>query len=154
MLKTTAGLTMAIALAAMTTAASAQSFTFKAKRGDITQLGGIGTNGSLYTGGHWKGTYAATFDGEDVVTGTYECAATNQPPGIFHMHAACTMTQPDGTFTSAWGCNPYDQKGMEMGCVAGLHGRSGRFEGLVGVASSHLKGADSDGSGQFYKVGE
>ena len=134
--------------------ASAQNFSFEAKRTDITRLGGVGPQGDLYTGAHWSGTYTATFDGEKPQKGTFECAATAQPPSLFRLHTACTMTQEDGSFTSAWGCNPLNKDGSEMSCVGSLHGRSGRFENLRGGASNHVKGAVSDGVGQFFEIGK
>ena len=129
---------MAVAFSA--TAASAENFSFKAKRLEVTPLGGIGPEGSLYTGAHMEGTYTSTFDGEDAKEGTYECAVTSQPPGLFASHMACTMIQSDGSFTSSWGCNPLNKDGSEMTCVAGLHGRTGRFEGMRGGATNHVKG--------------
>ena len=134
--------------------ASAQSFSFEATRGEVTSLGGIGPQGSLYSGAHWNGTYTATFEGEKSKNGAFDCAATAQPPGLFAMHIACTMTQDDGSFTSSWGCNPLSSAQSEMICVAGLYGRSGRFEGLSGGATSHQKDNISSGVGQFVKPGE
>lgn len=148
------GFSIVVAVALHATVASAENFTFEAKRSEITQLGGIGPEGRLYAGSHMSGTYTATFDGEKAKEGTYECAVTAQPPGLFFMHMACTMTQSDGSFTSSWGCNPYNKDGSELVCVAGLHGRTGRFEGLRGGATNHVKGAASDGVGQFYKIGK
>lgn len=144
-----------VVIAAMGSAtASAQSFSFEATRGDRMSLGGIGPNGTLYTGAHWDGTYKATFEGEKSQKGTFDCAATAQPPGLFAMHIACTMTQSDGSFTSSWGCNPLSAAQSEMVCVAGLYGRSGRFEGLSGGATSHQRDDISSGVGQFFKPGE
>ena len=145
---------LAISLMGFSTNALAQDFSFEAERKEIKSLGGIGATGTLYRGASWNGTYVAAFKGEEPTKGTYECVSTSQPPGIFRIHSACTMTQAEGSFTSSWGCNPYNKDGSEMGCVAGLRGTSGRFENLVGLANSHIKGNTSNGTGQFFKVGE
>lgn len=136
------------------THANAQNFSFDAKRNEITPLGGIGPEGALYTGASYSGTYTAKFDGEKPTKGTYKCVVTSQPPGLFQSHTACTMKQSDGSFTSAWGCNALNAEGTEMTCVGGLFGRSGRFEGLRGGAANHVKGADSEGVGHFYAIGQ
>ena len=144
---------LAISLLAGATA-SAQSFSFKADRDDITTLGGIGPGGSQYVGAHYKGTYTSTFEGEATKNGTFECTMTSQPPGLFDTHAACTMVQDDGSFTSAWGCNALNAENTDMSCVAGLYGRSGRFENMVGSAAGRTTGDKSHGVGLWYKPGE
>ena len=138
---------------AFSASANAQSFSFTASSEGDTQLGGIGPGGALYSGRHWGGSYTATFDGEEPQKGTYECVSTTQPPGLFMAHTACTMVQGDGSFTSSWGCNALGDEPTELLCVAGVYGRTGRFEGMVGGATSHNRGDETSGVGQFFKPG-
>ena len=131
--------------------ASAQSFTFESTTTDQTMLGmapGTGPSGQ-----HWTAEITTTFADGSSTTSTSECVAMSQPPNnsIFAMHGVCSGSADDGSWTSVMGCNPIGDT-MAMGCVDGLYGMSGMFEGRSGGFTVHVNGATSHGTGEWYET--
>lgn len=133
-------------------AASAQSFTFSSVSDETTNLGATTPAGTV-GGAYWTGTTTAAYaDGTETVS-SFTCVSMTQPPrdAIFMMHGVCDLTAEDGTFTSYMGCNVLSEDPMEMGCVGGLTGKTGAYEGRGGSFTLHAKGETSAGTGQWYE---
>ena len=67
------------------------------------------------------------------------------------MHGVCSGEADNGGWTSAMGCNPIESDPGAMGCVGGLYGTSGDFEGRGGAFTVHVKGETSHGVGEWYE---
>lgn len=150
-------LTTRWALAALATLglsglANAQTFTFESTTTDQTMLGmapGAGPSGQP-----WTADVTTTFADGSTASSSTECVATSQPPNnnIFAMHGVCEGRAESGSWTSIMGCNPLGEGSMAMGCVGGLYGKSGMFEGMRGAFTAHVSGGISHGTGEWYEA--
>ena len=130
----------------------AQTFTFESTTTDQTMLGmapGTGPSGQ-----HWTSEVTTTFADGTTTTAATECVATSQPPNnsIFMMHGICEGAADGGTWTSVMGCNPIGEGSTAMGCVGGLYGKTGDFEGMNGAFTAHVNGGNSHGTGEWYET--
>lgn len=143
---------VALAAVGLSGLASAQTFTFESTTTDQTMLGmapGAGPSGQ-----HWTADVVTTFADGSTATSSTECVATSQPPNnsIFAMHGICEGSADSGTWASIMGCNPMGGGSMSMGCVGGLYGKTGDFEGMQGAFTAHVSGGTSHGTGEWYEA--
>ncbi|MFT5137397.1 MAG: hypothetical protein ACI9XU_001587 [Arenicella sp.] len=135
--------------------AMAQSFTFTSKNGEITQLGGDGTNGVPYTAMTWTGTATRDTGDGKTVKSTSTCIMMSQPPNdsLFSMHMVCDVTSSEGTFSTTVGCTVLNPETGATSCIGGMYGTGGTLKGRSGNITSHSKssGADATGTGQWFE---
>lgn len=145
----------AIAIAAaslvVSAPAQAQNFTFQATANAPTTVGGPTRNGEMALGASWTGTSVVTWPDGKKTTDSYTCISTTQPPNgkIFDSHVICDASGPVGKYSSVWGCNFTSADRTATGCVGGLYGRSGMYEGKGGAITFAGKNGNGSGTGQW-----
>lgn len=136
-------------------AANAQMITFTTKDdAGRKEVGTTSPEGVPVMGAYWTGGADTVWAGGKKSKEKYACVSTTQPPrdAIFAAHLICDSTGPDGTFSSTWGCNPLNKEGTEVGCVGGLLGKTGKYQGKRGSASFQGKAdGTGKGAGQWYE---
>ena len=143
--------TAAIAIAT-TAGAHAQMFTFESTNDEMTEVGAVGPDGTPFGGSYWTGNGETTWADGKKSKYSYKCVSVSQPPrdSTFHMLGSCDVTAPDGTFSVATGCNWLDAERSGAGCVGGLVGKTGAYEGRRGAITNHASDGKSKGTGQWY----
>ena len=143
---------LASVLAATTvTAASAQTFTFQSQ-GDppTTAIVTKGPDGRTYSAMAFGGKGDTTWADGKKSAYTYKCVGMSQPTNdaIFMMHVTCEARAADGVYVVNFGCN--NLAADELSCVGGLYGTGGAYVGRRGTITSHGKGQNTMGTGQWY----
>lgn len=145
---------VAAALLSCATAAGAQMFTYEITWGEVDMVGGIGASGDMYQGGSVEGTYVSTYAGGEENSGTVRCVGMDQPPNsMFAIHLACNAEGDSSLTGIAYGCNYLGEPGPEtpLGCVGGMHGKSGEMDGRFGSVTMHwFSATEARGTGQWY----
>lgn len=134
---------------AMSSAASAQTFTYKSTANPPAMtVGGVAPDGKPFGANSLSGTSEITMNGK-VTTSSFKCIEMTQPANdqIFNAHMMCDVAAPDGTFTSAWGCSTIGAN--EQSCVGRLLGQTGAYSKRYGTITGHGKGNLSNGTGQW-----
>lgn len=131
--------------------AQAQTFTFQSTANAATTVGGPTRGGEIAAGASWTGTTSVTWADGKKTSDSYTCISTTQPPHakIFDTHVICDSTGPTGKFTSTWGCNFVSADRTATGCIGGLFGRSGMYEGKGGTITFSGKNGAGSGTGQW-----
>lgn len=90
-------------------------------------------SGRMIQGGMQKGKSVSTHADGSKVEETWTCISTTQPPNakIFDVHSLCDISNARGTYTITFGCQIMDENGA-MGCLGGLYGKTGWYEGKGG----------------------
>ena len=139
--------------------AHAQSFVYDVTWDPVESIGGLEAEGGpQYQGGSVTGTYTATYADGSEDTGSVKCIGMDQPDGgVFAIHLTCNVTGREGNATSVYGCNFLGPRGPDtpLGCVGGIQGRTGPFEGRRGgLTMEWYSDEKSRGTGQWYGAGE
>ncbi|TNE34714.1 MAG: hypothetical protein EP350_01385 [Alphaproteobacteria bacterium] len=135
-----------IAIAAATcllapTAALAGTATYTTKGGPAKTVGT-----AEYQGSYQEGTSVVTFSDGSTSKESWTCIGTSQPPNgkIFDFHFACDATGDAGSYSMIFGCNNGEAEGAQ-GCVGGLNGKTGKYEGKNGATT--WAGVNGNGMG-------
>ena len=141
-------LIFAAAVAALsTTGALAQNYTYVAQNGKTVATGGIAPDGTPFGGQFLTGSQTVTAAGGKMVTESYTCIGTTQPPrdSVFMFNSICDATGPNGDYSVVWGCNFLNRERTNLSCVGGLVGKTGSYASRRGTVTYH--GVDGKGSG-------
>lgn len=134
--------------------ANAEMFTFASTNDEMTEVGAMGPDGTPFGGSFWTGKGKTTQADGSKSDYTYTCVSVSQPPrdSTFQTLGSCDVTASDGTFSVAMGCNWLDAERTGLGCVGGLMGKTGAYEGRRGAITNHASGGKSKGTGQWYEM--
>jgi hypothetical protein len=104
------------------------------------------TGTDQYQGSYQDGTSVVTFADGKQVNENWTCIGVSQPPNskIFDFHFACDSSGEAGSYSMIFGCNNIGDTGAQ-GCVGGLSGKTGWYEGKNG--STTWSGAGGTGMG-------
>ena len=132
--------TAAISLVAPTIA-FAQTATFKTTGGESTVVGITGSIGSFQ-----DGTSIATYSDGSTRNETWTCIGVSESPNnkVFDMLFVCDHNSEVGSYMIKFGCNNLNADGLR-GCIGGIAGKSGIYEGKLGGAT--WSGTDGTGLG-------
>lgn len=108
------------------------------------------TGNSNYQGSFQKGTMTVTFSDGTSVDENWTCIGVSQPPNskIFDFHFACDASGPKGSYSMIFGCNAIGKDGAQ-GCVGGLNGKTGSYEGKGGSTTWSGKAGNGMGTMQW-----
>lgn len=140
---------IALALIASASTASAQTFSYTSKsNAPMMAVGGVTPDGVPFGAQSLTGTTETMMGGKST-SASFKCITMTQPTNdkLFDAHMMCDVTAPDGTFTSAWGC---DFMGPDaQACVGRLLGQTGVYAKRYGSVTSQNKAGSAVGSGQW-----
>jgi len=141
----------AIALVSSASSVQAQNFTFNAVANPGVTVGGPDFRGDPVVGTYWTGTSTVTWADGTKTTDKYTCISTTQPINdkLFDAHTVCDGSSTEGTYSSVWGCQITSKDGMNMGCLGGLTGRTGKYAGKGGTITFMGRGGSGSGTGTW-----
>lgn len=129
------------------TMALAGTQTYKTTGGDQVTVGTtVPADGRVIQGGMQKGTSVTTMADGTKVNEKWTCISTTQPPHakIFDIHSLCDVSSARGNYSIAFGCTIMSKEGA-LGCVGGLYGKTGEYEGKGGGTT--WMGINGNGTG-------
>lgn len=130
-MKNTLTVIAAAAVFAMPTAALAGTSTYTTTGGPTKLLGTAN-----YQGSYQEGTSVVSKSDGTTVNENWTCIGVSQPPNakIFDSHVVCEAKGAAGSYSMIFGCNNIGENGMQ-GCVGGLNGKTGSYEGKNGATT-------------------
>lgn len=142
-----------IAATALSFASAAQAGTgvYKTTGGDSTNVGTAESMGNMQVG-----TSVVTMDDGSSRNENWTCIGTSQPPNakIFDMHFVCDIGSDAGTYSVSYGCQVLNPENETLGCVGGLRGKTGVYEGMGGATTWSGTNGTGMGTLQWQKMAE
>ncbi len=89
-----------------------------------------------YQGSYQEGTSVVTYSDGTTENEKWTCIGVSQPPNakVFDFHVVCEASGAGGSYSMIFGCNSINEDGLQ-GCVGGLTGKTGRYEGKSGATT-------------------
>ncbi|TNE43386.1 MAG: hypothetical protein EP341_11480 [Sphingomonadales bacterium] len=133
--------TIAATMLCLASAAQAGTGTYVTTGGPVKA---VGTD--QYQGSYQEGTSQVSYSDGTSVSETWTCIGVSQPPNskVFDFHFACDASGDEGTYSMIFGCNNIPDTDAQ-GCVGGLNGKTGRYEGKNGATT--WSGVNGNGMG-------
>ena len=108
------------------------------------------TGTDQFQGSYQDGTSEVTFADGSRSSENWTCIGVSQPPTakIFDFHFACDSWGEKGSYSMIFGCNNIGDTGAQ-GCVGGLTGKTGIYEGKNGSTTWAGTGGTGTGTMQW-----